>query len=171
MSLGIVRGKKPKKVEVRLERPRRLVPEDRYDVRPTYFVFGGLVFVPLTRDYLKSFGEEWWNEAPPGLIVLDESGLPTEERTEVVLISKILADKTNQGYQGFENAVVTAIDGERVRDMRSLVALLTAGKAKIVRIGLEDGREIVMDRALARERHQPILTKYRVPADRSDDLK
>jgi hypothetical protein len=88
-----------------------------------------------------------------------------------VLISKILADRTNQGYQGFENSVVTAIDGERVRDMRHLVALLAAGKAKVVRIGLEDGRELVMDRALVRERHQPILAKYRVPADRSDDLK
>lgn len=170
LELSIVRGKKTKKVSVRLERPRRLVPEDRYDVRPTYFVFGGLVFVPLTRDYLKSFGEEWWAEAPHELMVLHESGLPTEERTEVVLISKILADRANQGYHGLENSVATSVDGERVRDLKHLVALLTAGKSKVVRIALEDGREIVMDRALVRERHQQILTKYRVPADRSADL-
>jgi hypothetical protein len=30
---------------------------------------------------------------------------------------------------------------------------------------------VIIDRALARERHQAVLTKYRVPADRSDDLK
>ncbi len=171
MPLRIVRKGKEKEVRVRLERPRRLVPEDRYDVRPTYFVFGGIVFVPLTRDYLKSFGEEWWNEAPHGLMDLHEHGLPTEGRTEVVLISKLLADKVNQGYKDLENSVVADVDGQRVSHMKSLAASLTTGKSKVVRIGLEDGRQVVIDRALARERHQPILTKYRLPADRSDDLK
>jgi S1-C subfamily serine protease len=169
MSLAIVRGKKEKKVEVKLERPKRLVPEDRYDVRPTYFVYGGLVFVPLTRDYLKSFGEEWWSEAPHELMVL-EGGLPTEARTEVVLISKILADRANQGYHDLENSIVSSVDGERVHNVKHLVTLLAGGKSKIVRITLEDGREVVLDRALVRERHQPILVKYRVPADRSADL-
>lgn len=171
LELAIVRRKKRRKIRVRLERPRRLVPEDRYDVRPTYFVFGGLVFVPLTRDYLKSFGEEWWTEAPHGLMALHEDGLPTPTRSEVVLISKILADKTNQGYHDLENSIVAEVDGQRVPDLKRLVALLSTGKSKLIRIGLEDGRQVIIDRALARERHQAVLTKYRVPADRSDDLK
>jgi hypothetical protein len=127
------------------------------------------VFVPLTRDYLKSFGEEWWSEAPHELMVL-EGGLPTEARTEVVLISKILADRANQGYHDLENSIVSSVDGERVHNVKHLVTLLAGGKSKIVRITLEDGREVVLDRALVRERHQPILVKYRVPADRSADL-
>ena len=31
--------------------------EVRFDVRPSYFVFGGLLFVPLTRNYLKTYND------------------------------------------------------------------------------------------------------------------
>jgi S1-C subfamily serine protease len=168
--LSIVRDGKKRAVKVRLERPLRLVPEDRYDVRPTYFIYGGVVFVPLTRDYLKSFGEEWWTEAPHALMLLHESGLPSADRTEVVLISKILTDRANQGYAELSNAIVATVDGKGVPNLRALVALLHGGRSKFVRIGLEDGREVVLDRALVKERHQAILAKYRVPADRSSDL-
>jgi S1-C subfamily serine protease len=164
------RGKKQKKLDFVLKRPLRLVPEDRYDVRPTYFVFGGIVFVPLTRDYLKSWGESWWEQAPHALMALHEHGIRSKERSEVVLISKILADKSNQGYHDLDNAAVASVDGKNVRNMRDLVTLIGAGKSKFVCIKLDDGREVILDRALARERHQAVLTKYRVPADRSADL-
>jgi S1-C subfamily serine protease len=164
------RGKRAK-LEVNLERPLRLVPEDRYDVRPTYFVYGGLVFVPLTRDYLKSWGDEWWTLAPHTLMALHESGIRSKDRSEVVLISKILADRTNQGYSDLANAIVTRVDGQKVRQMTDLVKLLGTAKSKYARIELDDGREVILDRALCRERHSAILGKYRVPADRSEDLK
>ena len=55
--------------------------------------------------------------------------------------------------------------------MTDLVKFLGSAKCKYARIELEDGREVVLDRALCRERHSAMLGKYRVPADRSDDLK
>jgi hypothetical protein len=55
--------------------------------------------------------------------------------------------------------------------MKDLVKFIAAAKAKYTRIELEDGREVVLDRALCRERHSAVLSKYRVPADRSDDLR
>jgi S1-C subfamily serine protease len=171
LEVNVFRRGKSRKLKVLLKRPVRLVPEDRYDVRPTYFVYGGLVFVPLTRDYLKGWGENWWHEAPHDLLSLHEHGMPTKERSEVVLISKILADRANQGYHGLENAVVAKVDGKVIAHLQALVASLGAGKSKYVRIELEGGREIVIERAVARERHTAILAKYRVPSDRSDDLR
>jgi len=47
-----------------------LVPFERYDVMPTYYVFGGLVFCPLTTDLLKGWGENWKKEAPQELLSL-----------------------------------------------------------------------------------------------------
>src|SRR6185436_14509614 len=32
---------------------------NQYDILPRYFVYGGLVFVPLTRDYLRTLGGGW----------------------------------------------------------------------------------------------------------------
>lgn len=170
LPVTVVRGGKKKRLSLPMKRPLRLVPEDRYDVRPTYFVYGGLVFVPLTRDYLKAFGEEWWNEAPHHLMALHEHGVPTPERNEVVLISKILADPANQGYHDIENSIIRAVDGKRVQNLRAMVKLLDAGKGKYVRFELEDGQELILDRPLARSRQAAILAKYRVPRDRSEDL-
>ena len=43
---------------IELREPRYLVPEDRFDVKPTYYLHAGMLFVPLTRDYLKTWGGE-----------------------------------------------------------------------------------------------------------------
>ena len=171
VEVTVFRRGKSRKLKLPLKRPVRLVPEDRYDVRPTYFVYGGLVFVPLTRDYLKGWGENWWHEAPHELLSLHERGVPTRELSEVVLISKVLAHRANQGYHGLENAVVAKVDGQTVASMSGLVVALSSGKSKYVRIELEGGREIVLARAVARERQTAILAKYHVPHERSEDLR
>ena len=42
-----------------------LVPRSRYDQPPAYFVYGGLVFQTLTRDYLTTW-DKWWNKGAQG---------------------------------------------------------------------------------------------------------
>ncbi len=171
LSVEVWRGRKRRDIALRLDRPQRLVPEDRYDVRPTYYVYGGVVFVPLTRDYLKAWGEDWWHSAPHALVALYEGGLRTKARTEVVLVSKVLADKSNQGYHELQNAVVAKVDGKAVRDLLDVVRRLDGARGKFVELLFDDGRTVVLDRQLATERGPAILQRYRVPADRSDDLR
>ena len=38
----------------------------RYDKLPSYLVFAGLVFVPLSQPYLHEYGEDWWVPAGAG---------------------------------------------------------------------------------------------------------
>ena len=52
-----------KTVEIELAPWQPLVPRSRYDQPPQYFVYGGLVFQTLTRDYLTTW-DKWWNKAP-----------------------------------------------------------------------------------------------------------
>src|SRR5690606_15660598 len=58
-----------------LRPPQYFVAEDRYDVKPTFYIFGGLVFVPLTRDYLKTWDDPWCQNAPRDLMALYENGV------------------------------------------------------------------------------------------------
>lgn len=162
-------------VDVELVTPRLLVPDDRYDVRPTYYVFGGLLFAPLTRDYLKSWGHEWWKAAPSELMALYHTGYATPERREVIVLQKVLADAVNQGYHEIENGVVVAIDGVPVRDMRHLVELVESGLADPSRgpflmVRLAGGEQVVVDRKRSVARLPSILATYGVPIDRSADL-
>jgi S1-C subfamily serine protease len=162
-------------VHVELKTPRLLVPDDRYDVRPTYFIFGGLLFAPLTRDYLKSWGHEWWKQAPSELMSLYHTGFCTPERQDVVVLQKVLADGVNQGYHEIENAVVVQVDGVPVRNMRHLVDLVETGLADPARgpwlkVRLAGGENVVLDRKKSVARLPAILDLYGVREDRSKDM-
>jgi S1-C subfamily serine protease len=165
------RAGKRKKCRVPLRAPRRLVPEDRYDVRPTYYLFGGLLFIPLTRDYLKAWGTEWWRNAPDDLMTLYENGFKDPKRLEVVVLQKVLADRVNQGYHELENLAVTHVNNRAVKDLRDLVNKVERARDAYVRIRVADGRQIVLDREGAIRRNPTILRRYSVPHDRSIDLR
>jgi hypothetical protein len=172
-SLGVrvLRAGKRLELTIPLKPVSLLVPEDRYDVRPSYFVFGGLLFCPLSRDYLKSWGSEWWKAAPHELCSIYETQIRSPERQDVVLLQKVLADKVNQGYHEYENHVVVSIDGVPLRNMRHLVELAESSEAPFFTVGLADGQRIVIDRARAKERERILLERYNVRHDRSEDLR
>lgn len=170
-TLTLVRDKKKLEVKVKLLEPSLLVPEDRYDVRPTYFCFGGALFVPLTRDYLKSWGNDWWKAAPHELLTVYETAIRTPQRHDVVILQKVLADKVNRGYHEYENHIVVKVDGVNVVSMKHLVNLVEEGTAAYLTIELADGQHIILERQKARERTPIILERFNLRYDRSDDLR
>jgi S1-C subfamily serine protease len=155
---------------IRLKPPKYLVPEDRFDVKPTYYLYAGLLFVPLTRDYLKTWGSEWWTAAPADLLSIYDSGIRTASRREVVLLQKVLADEVNQGYHDFGSMVVVRVQGKRIRDLRHLVRIVEAARGEFLRFEFDDRAAVVIDRARAARRMEAILERFGVPDDRSSDL-
>ena len=63
LTLDILRDGARSTVELILKAWKGLVPRSRYDVEPSYFVYGGLVFQTLTRDFLTTW-DSWWDKAP-----------------------------------------------------------------------------------------------------------
>jgi len=153
-----------------LKPPPYLVAEDRYDVRPSYFIYGGLLFVPLTRDYLKTWGDSWWQSAPRELVHLYENAMRTPDCREVVVLQKVLADRVNAGYHDVENLVVTRVGDVAVRDLAHLVQLVELEAGPFLRILGSDGTRVVLDRAEVVERQGGMLRRYGVPRDRSIEL-
>jgi S1-C subfamily serine protease len=156
--------------DIKLKPAHYLVPEDRFDVRPTYYTFGGLLFVPLSRDYLKTWGSEWWNHAPARLMAVYENGVRTQSRQEIIVLQKVMADRVNQGYHDIESQIVTHVQGKKVRHLRHLVRILDRTRQRFVRFELDDGRTVVLERAAAQQRQAEILGNFGIPRDRSDDL-
>jgi S1-C subfamily serine protease len=171
INVEIWRDGKPMSCTAKLKPPQYLVPEDRYDIKPTYYLCGGLLFVPLTRDYLKTWGSDWWTAAPRSLVSLYDGAVRTPSRTEVVVLQKVLADKVNQGYHDLESIVVTKVQGKRIKDLRALIDLVEGAKDEFVRFEGADGTRIVLDRERAGKRLKPIMKRFGVPSDRSEDLR
>jgi hypothetical protein len=85
----------------------------------SYDVEGGLVFENLTVEYLRAWGKEWETTAPARLVetyFLDGSD-STEERKHVVVLTRVLADPANLGYQELRDLVVESVNGVHLRSL------------------------------------------------------
>lgn len=169
--LTIMRDKRVLDLAMTLQEPSLLVPEDQYDIEPTYFVYGGMLFAPLSRDYLKSWGHEWFKSAPNELITIYETQIRTPERQEVVILQKVLADRVNQGYHEYENHVVTDVNGTPITHLRHLVELVERAEGPYVTFKLFDGQRLTLDHTKSKERLAVILDRYNLRFDRSRDLR
>jgi hypothetical protein len=88
---------------------------------PDYLVVGGLVFEELTRPYLGAWGD-WVRRAPPRLLVAidrepEEAG---EEPKRIVLLSSVLPDAANLGYQELRDVIVERVNGREVGGLADL---------------------------------------------------
>jgi S1-C subfamily serine protease len=138
-----------------------LVPGRRTTERPRYLVFGGLVFQPLSRDYL-----EYFEEAPPNLLTIPWNHDVTEERREAILMQRVLPHPVNRGYQSWEDEVVHRVDGVVPRDMKHLAEIIDRAQGRWLRVAMEDGHLITLDRQAARKAHAQILDAYGIAEDR-----
>lgn len=97
-----------------------LIPASTYDQDPEYLILGGLVFQPLTDSYLQSWGTDWRRRSPFRLNYY-HSDQPTKDRPALVLMSQVLPDAYNIGYQEQRGLVVDKVNGEpisRLADLR-----------------------------------------------------
>lgn len=168
IELAIKRGGVAETVKLELRRWAPLVPRARYDQPPPYFVYGGLVFQTLTRDYLTTW-DKWWNKAPKEFLHYYYLGHRTAEQHEVVILTQILADESNVGYSHLYNEAVATLDGVRPRDMEDFVRRLSAARG-IVEIETTSGGIIMLDSDEVRRATPRILARYHIPRDRSAGL-
>jgi hypothetical protein len=146
-----------------------LVPRTEFERRPMWFLYGGLVFQRLTAEFLRIWGEHWWDKAPKELLYLYYSGLRKPEQREVVVLAQVLADAVNVGYEPFTNDVVAEVDGARPVDMRDFIARMDAASGEVV-LKLSSGATVLLSVAAAKAAMPRILRQYHVPGDRSPDL-
>src|SRR4029079_2278785 len=168
MKLDIKRDGKPRTVEVELRRWSPLVPRARYDEPPQYFVYGGLVFQTLTRDYLTTW-DKWWNKAPKEFLNYCYLGYRTPTQHEVVILTQILADEINVGYAHLYNEAVATLNGRQPLDMEDFVASLSTARG-VVEITTTSGGMIMLDADEVRKATQRILVRYHIPRDRTPGL-
>jgi len=150
----------------------RLVPLLKYDVRPTYFVFGGLVFCPLTLNYILSWGDNWAEDAPYNLLAYFVDGKPTRQGEEVVIIIKALPSGMNNGYGNYVNKRIVEVNGKKIQNLQDLIRTVDENsETPYVVFKTKANKTIVLDRKKAETEQAEILKIYQIAADRSANLK
>lgn len=148
-----------------------LVKKTQYDIRPAYYVYGGLVFCPLTLNYLWTWGYNWTEDAPFNLINYFTHDKPQQEGEEVVIIIKVLSSEVNQGYGDFTNERIVEVNGTKIRNLQHLISLVEdSSDNSFVVFKTKRGPVIAMDRKKVAAQQSMILQTYRISADRSDNF-
>jgi hypothetical protein len=110
------------RLPLRAMRPEQdRVPPYVFGRGPDYVVVGGLVFQELTRPYLGAWGD-WARRAPPRLLVAIDRE-PDDDATEpkrIVLLSSVLPDAVNLGYQELRDVMVDRVNGQAVGSLADL---------------------------------------------------
>jgi S1-C subfamily serine protease len=174
LELGILRGGKYETLRIRLDKTARdydLIPME-FDTLPRYYIFGGLVFTPLTINYLKTWGDYWAKEAPAELLSRLQFNCKSTEGQEVVLLLRVLADDTNQGYHDLRDLVITKVNGEKIINLRDLIRVVEASPNEKYMVFEEaNGKQIVLNKKRAVEGNKKILATYHISQESFPGLK
>jgi hypothetical protein len=145
----------------------RLVPEESAAQPPQYLIAGGLIFQPLTRNYLRSWGPAWERSAPFRLAYF-RSEEPTPEKPGLVILTSVLPDSINLGYQEAQQLLLTKVNGQPISTLPSLQEALKQpqdGFHLFEFMAGESLQRIVLDASQVAAANQRILQRYGIESD------
>lgn len=169
---SILRNGKTLELSIRLDKPiqNNQLVKIQHDKLPTYYIYGGLVFSPLTLNYLKDWGSQWYRKAPTDLLSILESNLKNKKDEEVVVLIRVLASEINHGYHQHENWIISKVNGTELRNLEHLINIIEKSEDEFITFENNLGNEIVINKNKGRDSKEKILKTYRITNDRSEDL-
>ncbi|KAE9616282.1 putative peptidase Do [Lupinus albus] len=166
----VLRDGKEHELSIILQPLQPLVPVHQFDKLPSYYIFAGLVFVPLTQPYLHEYGEDWYNASPRRLCERALRELPKKENQQLVILSQVLMDDINAGYERLAELQVLKVNGTEVENLHHLCQLVENCSADSLRFDLDDDRVIALNYEMAEVATSRILKRHRIPSSKSIDL-
>ncbi len=170
VSLQVMRDGVILDLQMPLQTRDRLVPWMQHNISPGYFIHAGIVFVPLSWDYMMASTGGNIQSAGPELLNFLVDGSSLDPAAQVVVLSSVLMDEVNMGYETFRNLVVSKVNGEPILNLKDLAARIEANEEPYLILEFRSQGLMVLETARARAASERILKNYRIPADRSDDL-
>lgn len=140
-----------------------------YGERPEYYVYGGLVFAPLGREYLRTMDRARIDSQAQQLIYYSEYAKVDrlyEGRDEFVVLIRVLPAAVNTYAGGFQDGIVAEINGMAITnlaDVKKAMATPCDGFQIIKFEGMDD--LLVMDAAAADAENPEILRSYGIPSE------
>lgn len=147
-----------------------LVPVHQFDKLPSYYIFAGLLFIPLTQPYLHEYGEDWYNSCPRRLCERALRELPEKPGQQLVILSQVLMDDINAGYERLSELQVKKVNGVEVENLKHLCSLVENCEEESLRFDLDDERVVVLNYQKAKLATTRILKRHRIPSAISTDL-
>jgi S1-C subfamily serine protease len=166
LKFSILRDKKPLEVEVKFTAawPHNL-QANRYDEQPSYVLFGGLLFQPLSRNLVNAYAFQ-----NPRVDYYFDYFITKElyqERPEVIILSSIMADPLNTYLGEFREQIVDEVNDKKVKTLKDLADAFAQKPDYYVIKFVGAGRPLVLERAAVETARERIKTRYNVTEEQN----
>jgi S1-C subfamily serine protease len=140
--------------------PPYLMQSHKYDVRPRYVVYGGLLFQPLSLDLLEAY-------QPTDLrlrhffdfYVIDQIYV---EHPDVIVLTNILPDPINSYLAPYRGGIVDSINGKKIHTLEEFGQTLAEPAERFVIDLIGDGPPLVLDPKQIEAARERIKQRYNV---------
>ena len=166
LSYEIIRDKKIKTGQVKLNKKDieyTVVTDVTIETPPSYMVYGGLLFEPLTSNYMAGVVEKLGS-------VYDKEELYKDYKQLVVLV-RVLPFDVNLGYTDAEHEIIVKVNGEKYKDFKDFAQKVKNVKSGFIVFENDNGDEIVLDVKEVEEQREELMQNYNISSDMSDDIK
>lgn len=166
ISYEIVRNKEKKMGTVKLNSRNvrySVVKNIPLENQPTYFVYGGLVFEPLTNNYLLLELD--------GITLTNDTEDKYKNYDEMVLLVRVLPYDINIGYDEQENILITKVNGEKYKNFKDFVDKVRNTKTEFIIFETEYNEEIVLDTKEVERQEKELMENYNIINEVSEDIK
>ncbi|KAB1202453.1 Protease Do-like 9 [Morella rubra] len=184
--------------DIKLATHKRLIPAHVKGRPPSYYIIAGFVFTTVSVPYLRSevgchlfspirgsnslflvfhhthvgsYGKEYEYEAPVKLLDKLLHSMPQSPDEQLVVVSQVLVADINIGYEDIVNTQVLAFNGEPVKNLKSLAAMVENCEDEFLKFDLEYQQIVVLRTKTAKAATLDILATHCIPSAVSDDLK
>jgi len=140
--------------------PPYFMQSHKYDVRPRYILYGGLLFQPLSLDLLEAY-------QPQDLrlrhffdfYVIDQLYI---EHPDVIVLTNILPDPINTYLAPYRGGIVDSINGKKIHTLEELSQTLSEPAERFVIDMIGDGPPLVLDPKQVEAARERIRQRYNV---------
>lgn len=175
VELTILRDGKSKVVQVPVEADRDLVIPLLKDGYPEYFIYGPIVFEPVTQEYLRALGAQGMSmlttmNSPIIKRLYDQ---PAEEGEQIVVIAtRLFPHSSTKGYDNRPFGVIEKVNGVEIKNLRQLGEALRDNKDEFLKFEMADRNEaLVFRRGEIEAATEQILTDEGIRYQASEKLR
>jgi hypothetical protein len=169
--LKIRRENKIITVKVPLKPMPDLVKIANHFEKPSFYIYGGLIFTVLSTDLISSLGDK--DTLPPLSFVYYNSGLGSlneKRKKEIVVLLKVLPDEINIGYHDRGYEIITKVNGKEFDSFKQFVQLIDDAQGENIVFEDEYKEKIILPCKDIAKITQDIVRRNNISSQFSDDV-
>ncbi len=162
VTLDIIRDKKYIQIKSTIKRIPELV-EFEYSTNPQYVIYGGLVFAPVTRNYLATLDKLEAEYIDKKLYSKTRS---EEYQEAITMIPTVFPHEVNRGYSNWAS-VLKSVNGIPIKSFKHLIFVLDGINDKYTKFEFLEQATIILDTKKAKESFKDVQYIYGLSKDRN----